>query len=675
MNYAIKSVLNFTQTESFPYKCFTEKTPSGQHACLPGKKYGSGLIFKSLCPDCRRVRVDGIETTCLATILSKHHYWKPSLFRLLCVGVFLTAFWGLIGFSFYHGLKTFLPHHIKHAIRMKLNVILPQKNQNVAEDISEKDRQKSITFLDSANALMKLDNPQEAILEYRNSIKHNPLNSSAFFGLGECLLKTKRNHEAIDAFKHCVKLDNRNWKALRQLSVLYARYGQFEQARKHAEQLLSIKPNSADAHLVMAACLNRNGNIATALEKIDEAQKLLAISPEAYRIDSYLFAAQLCYQMKEYTTSETMYRQALKFDNNLVDARISLATLAGIKANFKQAEAELDKVFRQDPTSTNALLCRAEINVLEGKVQEAMKTLEKAAEIAPENDKIAIRQAELLIGSGNSNEGYKKLQRIMTRSPKNARALVVLANMYISKKLYAQAIEYAEAALKVDPKNGQASMALIKARLAQMEYEEAIDLIETTLKMYPKNFDLILLSAMAHHKLGKKTKATELFLEAAEIKPTSITPYINLGGIYYENNELELAVSNYKKVLEISPDHPIASNNLAMLLLKSQDGLEQALLLAKQLKKRYPENPFIDDTLGWAYYHAGDYEKALELLTAASNRRSNSPTIQFHLAMTLFKHGNIDGAHQALLDAFAIAKEFPEAAEAEKLLIRLERDE
>ena len=54
--------------------------------------------------------------------------------------------------------------------------------------------------------------------------------------------------------------------------------------------------------------------------------------------------------------------------------------------------------------------------------------------------------------------------------------------------------------------------------------------------------------------------------------------------------------------------------------------------LALQLKQSAPDNPEIDDTVGWAYFRKGDYPIAIRYFERASSR-TKDPQKKRNLAM------------------------------------------
>ena len=65
------------------------------------------------------------------------------------------------------------------------------------------------------------------------------------------------------------------------------------------------------------------------------------------------------------------------------------------------------------------------------------------------------------------------------------------------------------------------------------------------------------------------------------------------------------AEKGYRRVLELLPDNPLAANNLAMLLLKTDGSAQDALVLAGLARKVTPNNRIIEGTYGCALVQTG----------------------------------------------------------------------
>jgi tetratricopeptide (TPR) repeat protein len=132
----------------------------------------------------------------------------------------------------------------------------------------------------------------------------------------------------------------------------------------------------------------------------------------------------------------------------------------------------------------------------------------------------------------------------------------------------------------------------------------------------------------------------------------------NLGDVLWEvgrtreaEEAFRKAAAGYRAFLDREPDHVMALNNLAWLLVTCpatslQDG-RQALELVRKAVALRPEEHYLSNTLGIAHYRMGDLQaaaKALEKSIALNARRPESARAEsfdtFFLAMVHCKQGD-----------------------------------
>ena len=65
------------------------------------------------------------------------------------------------------------------------------------------------------------------------------------------------------------------------------------------------------------------------------------------------------------------------------------------------------------------------------------------------------------------------------------------------------------------------------------------------------------------------------------------------------------------------PGNPLASNELASVMMRTGGNLDVALSLAQTARRGMPSSPGVADTLGWIYYQKGAYHSAVDSLREA----------------------------------------------------------
>jgi Flp pilus assembly protein TadD len=99
--------------------------------------------------------------------------------------------------------------------------------------------------------------------------------------------------------------------------------------------------------------------------------------------------------------------------------------------------------------------------------------------------------------------------------------------------------------------------------------------------------------------------------------------------------------------------------------------LDAALQLAQTAKRKLPDSPEVNDTLGLIYYRKNLPAMAIPPLKLSVEKDAANPEYQYHLGMAYAKNGDEALARQALQRALA-SKGFERAADAKALLDSLD---
>lgn len=128
-----------------------------------------------------------------------------------------------------------------------------------------------------------------------------------------------------------------------------------------------------------------------------------------------------------------------------------------------------------------------------------------------------------------------------------------------------------------------------KALKAQAEenYSEAEKYYQHILNHLPYHADSLHYLGLVKFKMGDNERAVSLIQTA--ISENNIDPemYMNLGIILTKINKLDEAAVAYNKVLELSPDHAMAHNNLGLVLKK----LGKSKIAIQHIRLAYQLNP------------------------------------------------------------------------------------
>jgi tetratricopeptide (TPR) repeat protein len=113
----------------------------------------------------------------------------------------------------------------------------------------------------------------------------------------------------------------------------------------------------------------------------------------------------------------------------------------------------------------------------------------------------------------------------------------------------------------------------------------------------------------------------------------------------------------YEAITASTDNAPVAANNLAIIYADEGGNLDVALQLAQAAKQRLPDNPDVDDTLGWIYYKKDLPALAVQPLEESLKRRPH-PEVFYHLGLTYAKLGDAAKARDALERALKMNPDF-----------------
>ena len=104
------------------------------------------------------------------------------------------------------------------------------------------------------------------------------------------------------------------------------------------------------------------------------------------------------------------------------------------------------------------------------------------------------------------------------------------------------------------------------------------------------------------------------------------------------------AESDLLKALEINPEAAYVLNYLGYSWLERGINFERALTLVTLASEILPNDAYITDSVGWAYFLLGDYEKSIEILEHALKILPSDPTLNDHLGDAYWKVGRKEEA-------------------------------
>jgi tetratricopeptide (TPR) repeat protein len=289
-------------------------------------------------------------------------------------------------------------------------------------------------------------------------------------------------------------------------------------------------------------------------------------------------------------------------------------------------------------------------------VLEGLRDTRAGKTLAPLVDSAQAGAAEALYGigatltrRGGEDLALVYLQLSLYLVPNHPLALLSLADLYESVKKPAMAIKVYERMPATSPLKRNAQIQLATDLDAADRSEEAIKILKTVTTEDPKDLEAIM--ALGNIERGRKKFADcvvtysqgvdalpKIDDKAAEDKANAVYYYYR--GICEERSkQWSKAEADMRKALELQPEQPHVLNYLGYSWIDQGINLDEAMKMIKRAVDQRPDDGYIVDSLGWAYYRIGNYEDAVKNLERAIDLKPEDPTINDHLGDAYWRVG------------------------------------
>jgi predicted Zn-dependent protease len=391
--------------------------------------------------------------------------------------------------------------------------------------------------------------------------------------------------------------------------------------------VLQFKPDLALAHFVMASVLNLQGLSRNGRQELGEALRLAPdFLPARLALARSLLAsgaARPAAGILDRAPASQKNDPRLIFETNW--AWIALGRVGEFRLGVERGLA----LGRYPELVVQQALAKMNMQDFTGARANAEELLRLDAE--------DIRAARLLFDSyavqNQTAAAVARLRGLVETRPQSAPLQTLLGNCLLALGKPEEARIALLHAVAADPQYSPAALALAELDLNENHLESARAGIQTLARSHPKDIAVLLLAGRIKERAGDR----------------------------------EAALAAYRAVLQADGSNIDALNSLAYSLAPNNP--DEALVFAQQALELAPDNPAVQDTLGWIYFSQHLYNQAVQYLESAV-RKEPTELRKFHLAQAYLKSGNKLLANRMLQNVLAENPTFRESGSAVEGLSR-----
>ena len=457
------------------------------------------------------------------------------------------------------------------------------------------------------------------------------------------LYLSDQNQEAKIILEQLLEQAPGNRPASALLADVFLDMHQIEKAEDVIQALMHFEPDAIDGYITLAGLFAKRGNIAASETYID-----LALARDSRSVEALEKKIEVLQSQGRFEESLQYVRRVVAERGDSHQQRHALLVNMILAGEYDSAR-ELRELWLEENKSESMHLLIANAYEEAGAPSEALDIL-----LGIDDTSTSI-EVQSTVGRLMMEAGwYVRATEFLCDT--NAGSWQVdwklhLVNLCVRSHLYAGDTQTAWATLSEARMTYPYAWQLLEAQLEMSEYptspisqEEVLADIQSARQVQPTNTSLLELEVKCLELLGQTAQASKRLIDALQQRANIEVWMIQARHLERSGNKrgaLEVIERVFVDIESPSIEH---LNFAAYTLADNNQNLKDAKTLAWCALVRAPLNGYIIDTLGWAQYRNGEFEKSKETLLRANLLSPREPEILLHLGMVHQSLGNEEEA-------------------------------
>lgn len=424
--------------------------------------------------------------------------------------------------------------------------------------------------------------------------------------------RTEYVTHAIEEYKDALNADPDSAELNDALAELYFRVpGHAHDAEATARNLLKTSPNDLDAHKLLGRIylrqLSESQNAVSSTspsgnaldQAIAEYEKISSLEPR--NTEDHMILGQLYTVKHQSDKAEEQFKIARSIEPDSEEVVLNLARIYGENGNVEQAIKIIEAVPQSDRTSKMEFALGSAYDQLK-RTKDAIAAYERAADMDPDDTRAMGALAQALLNDDQLDAALKEYQAMAQADPDDVSTLIHISEIQRRQGKYEDALTTIQKASKNDLDNSN-----------QLEIGYNKGLLLDVLGRYDE-------AAQTYEKMVEATSHANGAYTAEEKNNRGIF-LARLGGVYHEQNRVDLAIATYQKMIDLGGDQALQGYQGEVDTYRDAKMFDKAVEVSQKAVGANPKNTDLKLMLA---SELADEGKADEGITMAKSLLDNS---------------------------------------------------
>jgi tetratricopeptide (TPR) repeat protein len=423
------------------------------------------------------------------------------------------------------------------------------------------------------------------------------------------------------------------------------------------KDLIKVRPDEVQAFLNLADIyLQQLRKPDLALPYAEQASRL---APN--RLAAYQALFEVYFALNRKKSAEAVLQRAQKLDSSdpatwLTLADLSIRLYSNEKGVFQSGRSAAVELHLQKAAS----LAKDDVDIFSkigdtyveiNQVPNAIAAYLQALKLSQGNTEIRYKLAQSFLKAGQRDEAIRVLEEMIKTNSLRPESYEFLARLYQEGGNLDRALSNYQQAILLTPNQPENYLHAAEMQLELKKFDDAIWTLQQARHRFP--IPQMTYSLAVALSTGKRYSDALPIYEAALQEAKTAQPEVLDAAFYFnyavaaeQSNLVEKAAGLFKQCIELDPSKAAqAYNYLGYMYVDRNMNLDEAGAMIKKALELQPDNGAYIDSLGWYYYHTGEYAKALtELLRALERLKPEDPVVLEHVGDTYQALNNLGEA-------------------------------
>jgi tetratricopeptide (TPR) repeat protein len=420
------------------------------------------------------------------------------------------------------------------------------------------------------------------------------------------------------------------------MGAVYDNFGQTDNAVEEYGKALKRQPGISEIRMKLGADLLLLGKFSEATQMLTEAVRL---DPENVR--GYLLLAIIHTAGNDFPEAERYYKEALRYEPENLKALTFLSELFILDQRLDKAAETYERMVELEKddefTYFNLGIIYSKLNLLD----KAEFNLKKAIEINEE-----YVEAQMVLGfiyeiEGRERDAIEQYNKVAEIDPLDREPYLRLGQLYHKMGMVKEAIRENRVLMRIDTSSADPYLRIFSIYVSEKEYDKAEDIIKEAIRNGISSGPIYAALGYLSGLKGDNRGAAEYYDVALEKDPGNALYMFYLAVSLDSAGKRQEAITELEAAVNTEGTPPELYNYLGYMYAEQGHELDRAVELIKKAIEIDPGNAAYMDSLGWAYYKKGLYDKALTEVTRASVYLPDDPVVREHLGDIYYATGDI----------------------------------